>query len=180
MYENLIAISIVVLITCTAKDKYLLGVLVACYYGVYMCLELDFLGVVTGWIYSTHDEFTEWYLIYTAISFLFFLLSISLYAYTKSKTALFYSIWILFNIIISGLSSIFQSFETNSFLIVYNIVQNINLPIDILVVIVGTDNMLRNTSHVSRFINYIDIFNGRFRTNNDIASNGVNSCQPKS
>jgi hypothetical protein len=162
MYENLIAILIVVLITMTAKEKYLLGILVAAYYGVYMCLELDFLGVVTSWIYSTHEEFTQWYLVYTAISFLFFILSIALYANTGSKTALLYSGWILFNIIISGLSAIFQSFETNIFLNVYNVVQNINLLVDIVVVIVGTDNVIRNSNCVSGIIDYYNIRFSRY------------------
>jgi len=179
MYENLAAILIVVLITCTAKNKYLLGVLVACYYGVYILLELDFHGFTVGNVFPGYKESIIWYLIYTAISFLFFLALIIIFIYTKSKTALFYSIWILFNIVISGVSAVFQSFETNSFLFVYNCVQNVNLCIDLLVVVIGTDNFIRNTSSVTGFINYIDTFISRFRAGNITDRNRIISCRKK-
>ena len=179
MIYNLIVITIIILITATAKNKHLLGVLVAAYYGVYILIALDYFGFIVGDLFTTFDEFIVWYLVYTAISFLFFLLSISLYTYTRSKTALFYSMWILFNIAISGISAVFQSFETNSFLIVYNVIQNMNLIVDIIVVILGTDNVIRNTSRVTRFINYISSFIVSDIRNNDTNSNRVIPCRSK-
>ena len=179
MYENLISLFIILSITFTAKDKYAVGVLVACYYGVYISFDLDFFGMSENFVYVTHDKAVKWYIISIGMSFIFFLLSLLVYMFKGSKTALIYSVWCVFGVFIHGVGASFQIAKDNSFLNVYNIIQIINLFVDIIVVIIGTDNMIRNTSNVSRFINYIDIFISRLRTGNGVDRNGVNPCQPK-
>ena len=179
IYENLISLFIILSITFTAKNRCAVGVLVACYYGVYISLDLDFFGMSENWVYITHSKAVKWYLVGMAMSFLFFLLSLLVYMFKRSKTALIYSVWCAFNLLIDGVSASFQIEKDNSFLNVYNIIQNMNLIVDIIVVILGTDNVIRNTSRVTRFINYISSFIVSDIRDNDTNSNRVIPCRSK-
>ncbi len=179
MIYNLVALLIILLITHSAKNRYALGVMVAVYYGVYILLELDYFGLTYGNVFPGYEKSIVWYLICTAQSMLMITALTILSIRTKQKTPLFYSLWLLVDMVFSSVSAVMQLNETNSFIFVYNIIQNINLPVDIIVVIIGTDNLIRNTSSVTRFINYISLFISRHIAGNDITSNGVVPCLHK-
>ena len=147
---------VLVIITSTAKSKCLMGYLVIAYYVAYILLDLDYFGVAMGVIELYIDESVSWHLIYTQLIFLFFVLSVLLGMQTNDKTPFFYAAWLIVNMATSLLSAVFQTFETNIFLFVYNLVQNLNIFVDILVVLVGTDNRFRGTYVVSKGIDYIN------------------------
>jgi hypothetical protein len=155
MLENLAVFIFVSLIVAKSDKKRAIGLLVFSYYTVYMLLDLDQFSSMIGNVFTTYQDFVQWYLICAAVGFLFFIASLIIYMTKDSRTALIYSIWLLFNVAISGISAVFQSFETNAFLIVYNVVQNINLIIDLLVVVIGTDNPIRSARRVSIVVNRI-------------------------
>lgn len=148
MIYNIIAFLFISALVFTSKNRRALGWLVFCYYALYIIIALDYFGFVVGDVFTTHDSFMIWYLIYTAISLIFFIASIIIYLYNNSKIALFYSCWIILNMFISGLSAIFQAYETNGILIVYNVLQNFNLVVDIMVVILGTDTKIKGAQYV--------------------------------
>lgn len=148
MIENILVFLIVSILVFSSKEKRAVGWLVFCYYSAYIILELDYFGFTIGNVFTTYPHFVKWYLIYTAVSFLFFIASLIIFLTKESKTALFYACWILLNMFISGLSAIFQSLETNSMLIVYNVLQNLNLLVDVMVVILGTDANVKGLNHV--------------------------------
>jgi len=167
MLENIIALIIISILIASSKERQAVGWLVFLYYSVYIVIEIDFFGFTVGNLFTTHNQFMLWYLIYTAISSIFLIASLVIYIYTQNKTPLVYALWILFNMFISGLSAIFQAFETNALLIVYNVLQNINLLIDIITVILGTDTKIKGMRHVrsiancvfSCIIHYINLLN---------------------
>lgn len=135
-----------------------MGYLVIAYYLAYIILDLDYFGAVIGTIELYIDESVVWHLIYTQLIFLFFILSILLGMQTNDKTPFFYAAWLIVNMAISLLSAVFQTFETNIFLFVYNVVQNLNIFVDILAVLVGTDNRFRGTYGVSKGIDHINFY----------------------
>lgn len=154
MVENLIVMVVILLITTLSKDKSL-GILICAYYVAYILIELDFFGYTVGNVFSQHDEFTVWYLICTAIACLFSIISTCLYL-QGNKYACLYSLWLLINALISGFMAVMQSLETNTGLFVYNTIQNINLPIELLIVTLGTDNPLRRIESATYIVNSID------------------------
>lgn len=162
MIENILVFIIISVLVYSSSKERAIGWLVLSYYAVYIIIALDYFGPVTETIFTTYSHFTAWYLIYTAISSVFFVFALIEYSYSKSRVAFFYAAWIIFNMLISGLSAIFQSYETNAMLWLYNSIQNMNLLVDIIVVMVGTDNKIRRTKYVSGIIDsansYIDIW----------------------
>lgn len=177
MIYNLIVLIIIICVIISSKKRYGLGFLVAFYYGVYLLLEVDYHGLTVGDVYPGYNESVIWYLVYTAISSIFSIATILLFIKTDQKTALFYSIWLSINALVCGVSAIFQSFESNSFIIWYNTFQNLNLLVDILVVIVGTDNRIRKTKNVSSIVDLASFYVGRYICINDINGNEVKRCQ---
>jgi len=167
MIENILVFLVISMLVYSAKDERAVGWLVLSYYATYIVIALDFFGgIISGNLFTTYDHFMVWYLIYTAISLIFFIASLVIFINTRNKTPLMYAVWILLNMVISGLSSIFQAFETNALLFVYNVLQNINLFVDIMVVIIGTDNRVRRTKYATNIIDsvsgYIDSRINRF------------------
>lgn len=143
-------------LTFTSKDKYAIGVLVSCYYACYICMELAYFGNVGDWYYSTHMQFAEWYFICFALTLLFFIFSLTLFIGGNNSAGLF-SFVLLVCMLLDGLSSIFQLAETNALLIVYNVIQNISVYVDLFVVFIGMDHIIKRNHRGSRiFIEYIN------------------------
>ncbi len=153
MIENIAVLIIVAILVYLSESKRAIGWLVFCFYAIYIIMELDFFGFTSGDVFSAHNEFVVWYLMCTSISLLFLILSLIIHLHTKSKTSLLYAIWLIFDMFITGLSAIFQAFETNSVLMMYNIIQYINILIDIMVVVMGTDAKIKGIHHVRGAIN---------------------------
>lgn len=158
MIENITVLFIIILILRTASNRLTIGYLILAYYVIYIVISLDYFGFIIGDVFTSYKHFTVWYLIYTQITFVFFIFSLLIGLTTLNKTPFIYALWLLINLITSSVSAVFQSFETNSFLFVYNVLQNINLLVDILVVIVGTDNRLRGNYVVSSIIDYFNFY----------------------
>jgi len=136
----------------STKKKRAIGWLVLFYYATYIIIEIDFFGFTIGDIFTTHNQFIYWYLVYTAISTIFFVAAITISITTHTKAPLFYAGWILLNMFVSGLSAIFQAFETNDMLFWYNLLQDLNLIVDLTVVIVGTDSIISRGRHIANII----------------------------
>ena len=148
MIENIPVFILISILVFYSIEKRAVGWLVFSYYAVYIIIELDYFGVTFGDAVVGFDSLIKWYLIYTAISFLFFIASLIIYITKENKVALFYACWILLNMFISGLSSILQSLETNIMLPVYNALQDLNILVDIMVVILGTDANIKGLKYV--------------------------------
>lgn len=176
--ENLISLFIIGLIVHTAKSSRVIGYLMIAFYSAFIIIELDYLGFATGNLYIGHERAVISYLIQTAICFVFMMLFVITYTFTGKKTALYYSAWIIFNMFITGLSAIFQALETNTLIMMYNVVQHINLIVDILVVIIGTDNVVRRTKYATRTINRISAINDRYINFCASHRGKATKCQP--
>ena len=158
MIENVLVFIIVSLLVYSSDKKRAIGWLVLFYYAVYIIIEVDFFGLTFGDVYTSHDHFVRWYISCTAISLVFFLSSLVIYIETKNKVAIFYSCWIVFDIAITGLSAIFQAYKTNDMILLYNTVQSVNLFMDLLVVVIGTDNAIRRTKHAAVIIDIVNYY----------------------
>jgi len=153
--ENLIAVVIIVLLTFSAKNKDI-GVLVSCYYAVYICLDVYEFSGADDWTMTTFEGFALWYLICMAITIIAFIASLTLFI-TGNNVAGLYALWLFIALTLDGISSIFQMAETNSLLIVYNVIQNISVCVDLFVVFIGMDHIIKRKSNAARwFIDYID------------------------
>jgi len=155
--ENIIVLLIIAVITSTAKKEKWLGVLVVTYYSIYILMDLSTFGGMPDWSMTTYGEFTIWYLVCTAMTLLVMVISLCIWL-TGNKVALFYATWLFINAVFDGASSIFQSFETNSLLFVYNVLQNTNLFVDLTVVILGTDNFIYRNKRAAYIINKLGNF----------------------
>ncbi len=146
---------ITVLLTFTSKNKNI-GVLVSCYYAVYLSLELSYFGLVGDFIYLTFDKFSLWYLLCFALTLIVFITALILFI-GGSDVAGLYALWLFVCLVFDGVSSILQLSETNRLLIVYNGVQNISIFVDLFVVFVGMDHIIkRNYSGAQVFIDYVN------------------------
>ena len=155
MIENVIFLTLILFLTFTAKNKNI-GVLVSCYYAFYISLELSYFGFVGDWYYSTFDQFAVWYLICLALTALVFIASATLFVGGNNPAGL-YAFWLLVCMFFDGLSTIFQLAETNALLIVYNKIQNISVYVDLFVVFIGMDHIIKRECNAARiFIDYID------------------------
>lgn len=151
---NLLALVVIVALTFTAKNKDI-GVLVSCYYAVYICLELSYFGFVGDWHYLTFDKWSLWYLICFCLTLIIFISSLNLFT-SGNNVAGLYALWLFVALTVDGFSSVFQIVETNILLIVYNGVQNISVIVDLFVVFIGMDHIIkRKFNAASVFINYI-------------------------
>ncbi len=155
MIENITVLIIVAILVYLSESKRAVGWLVFCFYAIYIIMELDFFGLTFSSSYSSHQDALIWYLLCTSISLLFLILSLIIHLHTKSKTSLLYAVWLIFDMFITGLSAIFQAFDTNSMLMVYNIVQNTNILVDLLAVAMGTDSRIKGIHHVRGAVNSI-------------------------
>lgn len=143
MLENVAVFIFASILLLTAKERRALGVLVFCYYGAYIVLEMDFFGFTVGGLSMGFSGASFFYLMYTMITSVAFIVAVSIHITFNNKSALFYSAWLWLNLFITALAGISQAFETNAIILVYNILQNINLLVDIIVAIVGTDSRIK-------------------------------------
>ena len=160
MLENIIFLIMILTLTFTAKNKYAIGVLVSCYYAVYICVDLSYWGYIDDVVFVSFDYSARWYLICLAITLIVFVASLTLFIGGNNAAGL-YALWLLFAVILDGLSSIFQLAETNSLLIVYNIIQNISVCVDLFVVFIGMDHIIKRNHRgsfifIERINNFLD------------------------
>jgi len=160
---NLIALTIVLALTFTSKHKNI-GVLVSVYYAFYICLELSYLGLVPGSNMLSLDDQSLWFLICMALGLLVFIAS-AILMFDGDNSAFMYAGWLLLVMLINGASSVLKltdpgpviDFVTMIVLMVYNVIQNISVLVDLFVVFIGMDHMLkRNYSGANTFINSIN------------------------
>lgn len=151
MIENTIALIICAVLTATAKSNKSAGYLVVAYYLVYMAIDLSEFGDFVGNVFQSVGSSVVWYIICTSLSALFSLWASILYV-TKGGAIYLYAIWLIFDAIICSILALSQVLETNTLLFMYNILQNINLYVDILVVIVGTDHIIKRKFSVAAHI----------------------------
>jgi len=155
MLENFIFLTLILLLTFSAKDKNM-GVLVSCYYALYISLDLSYFGFAGDFIYDDNNRAAVWYLICFALTLLIFIASLTLFVAGNNSAGL-YAAWLLICLTLDGISSIFQLAETNSLLIVYNVIQNISVYVDLFIVFIGMDHIIKRNHRGSRkFIGYID------------------------
>lgn len=139
----------------TAKNKDI-GVLVSCYYAAYISFDLSYFGLLDDFTMLTFDKFAVWYLICFALTLLVFIASLTLFVGGNNSAGL-YAVWLLMCLTLDGISSIFQLAEANSLLIVYNVIQNISVLVDLFVVFIGMDHIIKREHDATRvFIDYID------------------------
>ena len=155
MLENLIFLTLIVSLTFTAKN-YSMGVLVSCYYALYICIDLSYWGYIDSIVIDSFDYSARWYLICMALTIIIFIASLTLFVGGNNVAGL-YAVWLFITLTLDGVSSIFQLAETNSLLMMYNKVQNISVYVDLFVVFIGMDHIIkRNYSGPRIFIEYIN------------------------
>jgi len=155
MLENLIFLTLILLLTFSAKNKDI-GVLVSCYYAAYILLDLSYFGFSSDVLNIGFTSSSLWYLTCMALTVVIFIASLTLFI-SGNNVAGLYAAWLLLTLTLDGVSSIFQMAETNSLLIVYNVIQNISVCVDLFVVFIGMDHIIKRKSNAARrFINYID------------------------
>lgn len=142
MIENIIALLIITSILTTAKDDRVIGNLVVFHYLLYMVIELAEFNFTIGNVYISYENSSQWYLFCCCYSLSFFMASCYLFINKKGVIVL-YAIWLLFDAICCGLMAISQTFETNAMLSVYNDLQDMSLFVDLTVVLLGTDHIIK-------------------------------------
>ena len=158
MIENVIVLVLCSVLASTAKESKGMGYLIVAYYSVYIAIEIGEFGYLLEDALQQFDSSIVWYLLCATLSSLFSLWAS--YLYMKQGGAIWlYSAWLILDAILCSILALTQAFETNALLLMYNVLQNINLYIDILVVIVGTDHIIKRNSKSAALI-----------------INGVNSC----
>lgn len=157
MLENLIFLALILCLTFSvSNNNYKTGVLVSCYYALYICLDLSYWGYVDDVVITSFDVSALWYLICMALTSLVFIAALVLFVGGNNAAGL-YALWLLSSMSLDGLSSIFQMAETNILLIVYNVIQNISVYVDLFIVFIGMDHIIKRNHNASRiFIEYID------------------------
>ena len=163
MIENIIICFIIAALIKTTNQRSYLGFLVLSYYAIFILVDLDYYGLNQLGVVFT-DNAIEWSTFMILISLLYAFLSLLLYA-SGSNIAGLYCFWLITNAAII----LVEAIDTNNAFIIdliYNITQNTNLIIDLLVVILGTDNILHRISGSGKVIsncnNYINRANCLF------------------
>ena len=150
MIENFVFLAAILSLTFSvSNENYKLGVLVSCYYALYICLDLSYWGYVGDFIYDDSERAVVWYLIQFALTMLVFIASITLLVGGNNSAGL-YAVWLLIAMLLDGVSSVFQLAETNSLLMVYNKIQNISVYVDLFVVFIGMDHIIKRKHRGSR------------------------------
>lgn len=172
MLENIAALLFCSILTVTAKDNKEVGYLVIGYYLVYIIIELGEFGYTQSDTAVTLKGVVVWYVVCAALSSLFSIWASVLYM-SHGGAIWIYCAWLIFDAFICSILALSQVIEANALLLVYNVLQNINLYIDILIVIIGTDHIIkRKILGVSRFIDSVNscserwlnmVFNASFR-----------------
>ena len=151
MFENIAVLVLCTILTSTAKENKGVGYLVIAYYSVYIAIEVGEFGYLIEDAFQQFDSSVVWYLMCASLSALFSLWAS--YLYREHGGAIYlYAIWLIFDAIICSILALSQVLETNTLLFMYNILQNINLYVDILVVIVGTDHIIKRKFAVAAHI----------------------------
>lgn len=150
MLENLIFLPLILFLTFSvSNNNYKLGVLVSCYYALYICLDLSYWGYIDDIVITSFDVSSAWYLICFSLTLLVFIASLVLFIGGNNSAGL-YVVWLLITMSLDGLSSVFQLAETNTLLIVYNVIQNISVYVDLFIVFIGMDHIIKRKSNASR------------------------------
>ena len=156
---NLLVLVVVLSLTFTAKNKDI-GVLVSCYYAFYICLDLYFFKFLENHTLLTFDKFAVFYLMCFVLTFIVFILAIYLFEFGNNVAGL-YAFPLLICLCIDGIACIFQLLETNYLLIVYNVIQNVSIYVDLFVVFIGMDHIIKRKHNGSQILidyvnNYLD------------------------
>lgn len=153
--QNIIFLALIASLTFEAKNKNI-GVLVSCYYAFYICMDLSYFGVLENYTMLTFDKFAVFYFMCFSLTLIIFIASLTLFIGGNNVAGL-YAAWLLIAMFFDGLSSIFQLAETNKLLIVYNVIQNISVYVDLFVVFIGMDHIIKRKHRASHiFIDYIN------------------------
>ena len=156
MFENIVVLLLILILTFTAKNNNI-GVLVSCYYAAYICLDLSYFGLIPDFTMLTFDRFSLWYLICFFLTLVVYVFSVTLFAEGDNVAGL-YAIWLLLCLSLDGASSVFQLLETNNLLIVYNVIQSISVCVDLFVVFVGMDHVIKR-KHIGAGLFIVSINN---------------------
>ena len=172
MIENIIVLVLCSILTSTAKGNKGAGYLVIAYYSIYIALEVGEFGFLEDDAFQLFNSSMVWYLMCASLSSLFSVWASSLYM-SNGGAIYLYAIWLILDAVICSILALSQAFETNAILLLYNILQNINLYIDMLMVIVGTEHIIkRNFKGAALFINSVNscaerwlnlVFNSSFK-----------------
>jgi hypothetical protein len=156
--ENIITLLFISIIVSTAEKDRAIGYLVIAYYSVYILIELSEFGVTFGNVFTTYKEFEAWYLLCCILSIAFSVAATIICRY-KGGVACLYALILIIDALFCGVMAVSQSFETNYLLNVYNTLQNISLFVDLSVVMLGTDHLIKRKFRVAS--NVIDTINTR-------------------
>lgn len=155
MIENIIVCLIIALLIKTTDQRNYLGFLVLSYYAIFILIDIEFFGFqIKNHIFST--QAVEWSVFMIVISLFYSALSIVLYK-RGSNIAGLYATWL----IISATVTLLEAADTNNVYLVelmYNVNQSANLLVELLVVILGTDNALHRIKHSGRCIDSVISF----------------------
>lgn len=156
---NLSILLFVSLLTFTAKEKDI-GVLVGCYCASYLLMDLAYFGLLENHSMLAFDKFAVFYLMCLVLTFIVFVYALHLFIRGNNVVGL-YARWLLVCLFFDGMSSIFQLKETNDLLMIYNVIQNIGVYVDLFVVFIGMDHVIKRKHDGSRIFierinNYLD------------------------
>jgi hypothetical protein len=156
--ENIITLLFISIIVSTAEKDRAIGYLIIAYYSVYILIELSEFGVTFGNVFTTYKEFESWYLLCCILSIAFSVVATIICRY-KGGVACLYALILIIDALFCGVMAVSQSFETNYLLNVYNTLQNISLFVDLSVVMLGTDHLIKRKFRGAS--NVIDTINTR-------------------
>lgn len=151
MLENLIVLIVIAYLLKTTTRRCYIGWLVFSYYAIFFIVLVEMLGFQFSH-YIDSLLYAHWYLFMISMSLSFALLATYL-CYLGCKLCGIYAAWLIaVNCPIILLKLVYPT-GANTIDLLYNGIQYLNLGVDLLVVVLGTDNILHRTRYVDTFIN---------------------------
>lgn len=156
---NLSLLLSIAFLTFTSKNKDI-GFLVGGYLLAYMVMDFSFFGFLENYTMLTFDKYAVFYLMCFALTFIIFIYAVYLFDCGNNVAGL-YCVWLIIALSFDGLLCITQMVETNILLFVYNVIQNISVYVDLFVVFIGMDHMIKRNHNGTRILiecvnNYLD------------------------
>lgn len=156
MIENLVVLLLIALLRIKAKD-FIIGYLIFSYYAIFILTDIEFFEFYTEQLIITPLA-VKWSTFMIIISLSYSVLAGMLYK-RGSNIAGLYAFWLIINATVTLIEG---ADANNAYLVelIYNVTQNTNLLVELLVVTLGTGNIIHRMKYFERGINsateYID------------------------
>ena len=140
----------IVAVIFLSKEKFIPIALIA-YYAGYLTVEYITFGVIqdlSGGLYAGKSTATIYYISFAAIELLI-IITLCINSNKYKKIGIIYSVFVLTSMIFNATQAVSMSIESNWFINIYSIRQQIAIPLDIIFAILGSDNFVSRKFYIT-------------------------------